>query len=221
MYISHKYKFVFLRTPKTASSSLSDFFVKNIDDPNAIYTPVDDTRNPGKNLPRDIFTKYDKFSWAHLQLQDVVDYGLLDKGELKNYKKIAVIRNPVDRQLSLYYHFKNKNELGCKRHEPASLLEYRSVTQNGHFQEVNGAKKQADFLKYDNKIIGTYILYENLQEFLKQFMNDIGLIIKYPLPNHKSHARPKVDDFKFELEDVKKIKEYFKEDFELYEKLKK
>ena len=46
MYVSHKYKLIFLRTPKTASSSLSEFFIKNIPDPDAIYTLVEDSNIP-------------------------------------------------------------------------------------------------------------------------------------------------------------------------------
>ena len=47
MFISPKYKFIFLRVPKTASTSLSEFFIRNVDDPDAIYTEVEDSKIAG------------------------------------------------------------------------------------------------------------------------------------------------------------------------------
>ena len=110
--------------------------------------------------------------------------------------------------------------MGLRKHTPANIQEYRNTAKNGYFETVNGIKKQSNFLKYKNKTIGTYILYEDLEDSLNQIMKEIGVEVKYPLPRHKSDARPKTSNFLFEEEDIKKIKLYFKEDFEVYNKLR-
>ena len=222
MYISHKHKIIFLRNPKTASSSVSDFLVENLKDPNAIYTHVDDTEPPklAKNVPESIFFKYDNFSWSHLTLEDIVKEGFVRENDLYEYRKIAVIREPLDRQLSFYYHFKSKNQLGLQPHSPPSILEYRSVTKNGYFEKVNAKKKQSDFLKYKNRYIGTYILYENLEDSLKKLMEEMQINITYDLPKHKSSARPNDNHLKLGNEDIIKMKSYFNDDFKLYERIK-
>ena len=98
MYVSHKYKLIFLRTPKTASSSLSEFFIKNIPDPDAIYTPVEDSNIPA-TLSNEIINKYKiNFAYYHFTLQDLVDNRIITPMAAIQYKSIAVVRNPIDRQ---------------------------------------------------------------------------------------------------------------------------
>ena len=72
MYLSHKYKFLFLRTPKTASSSLSDFFIRNVDDPDAIYTEVEDSGLVG-TLSEDIVSRYRPYAFYHFTVQQLIN----------------------------------------------------------------------------------------------------------------------------------------------------
>jgi len=163
MYISHKYKLIFLRTPKTASSSLSEFFIKNIPDDYAIYTPVEDSNIPGTLNP-DIINKYKiNFKYYHFTLEDLVNNEIITEEQAKTYKSFAVIRDPVDRQKSFYYFYKNWKG----RHSPASLDEYKAWTSNGSFiGEPNSAIKQTDILSINEEIIGNYWLYENINDEL-------------------------------------------------------
>ena len=71
MYLSHKHKFLFLRTPKTASSSLSDFFIRNIQDDEAIYTEVEDSNLPG-TLDEAIVSKYRPYAFYHFTLNQLI-----------------------------------------------------------------------------------------------------------------------------------------------------
>lgn len=218
MYISHKYKFIFLRTPKTASSSLSEFFIKNIPDPMALYTPVEDSDIQG-TLNGNIITKYKKdFKFYHFTLQDLINEKIITEDQALTYRCFSVLRDPVDRQKSFYYFYKRwKN----KRRIP-SLYEYKLWTPNGWFKnEPNSAIRQTDFLMLDGKIVGEYWLYENLNTHVENFMKEIDVPITHPLPNHKSDFRKNRDnEIKFDQESLDKLKSIFYRDFELYNELK-
>lgn len=219
MYISPKYKFVFLRTPKTASSSLMDFFANNIDDPNAIYGPIEDTKDNG-NLPKEVVEKYQKnYKIYHLTLQELCESGVLSAEDLNSYYNFAILRDPVDRQKSFYYFFRKWRG----RKGPGTLEEYNMfVNEQGWFTgEPNSAIKQTDFLTVHGVMKGEYWLYENLNDRLSEFMNKLNIDIKHPLKTFKADFRSdRENEFKFDKESVNKMAEYFRDDFNLYSQLK-
>ena len=217
MYLSHKYKFLFLRTPKTASSSLSDFFIRNIDDEDAVYTEVEDSGLPG-TLSESIVGKYRPYAFYHFTLQQLVDEKVLTYEQASTYKCFALLRNPLDRAKSFYYFYKKfKNP-----HSPASLEEYRQWTKNGVFYgEANSAIVQTSLLKLRGQPIGEYWLYENLNDELQKFMNSLGLQCR-PLPQHKTDSRKNRDnEIEFEEQDIQAMNVQFKEDFQIYKELTK
>lgn len=218
MYISHKYRFIFLRTPKTASSSLSEFFIRNIPDENAVYTPVDDTKIKG-TLNGGYIDKYKKnFKYFHFTLEDLIKEKIITEEQARTYKSFAVLRDPIDRQKSFYYFYKRwKN-----RQVPPSLEDYKALTPDGFFSgEPNSGIPQTDFLTLNGEVVGEYWLYENLSTHLNRFMSDINVPIKFPLLKHKSNFRKnRNNEIQFDEISLNKIKSRFKKDFELYNEIK-
>lgn len=218
MYISHKYRFIFLRTPKTASSSLSEFFIRNIPDPNAVYTPVEDSNLHGTLRP-DVIRKYKKdFKFYHFTLQDLIDENIITEGQALTYRSFAVLRNPIDRQKSFYYFYKRWKG----KNRPASLKEYNMWAPDGYFKgEPNSAIRQTDFLSLNNRLVGQYWLYENLETEIEKFMSNLNIPITHPLPRHKSNFRKnRENEIEFDEQTVNKLKKVFLKDFELYNVLK-
>tara|TARA_B110000503_G_scaffold97711_1_gene146570 strand:+ start:1438 stop:2109 length:672 start_codon:yes stop_codon:yes gene_type:complete len=217
MYVSHKYKLIFLRTPKTASSSLSEFFIKNIPDPQAIYTPVEDSNIAG-TLSQDIINKYKiNFKYYHFTLQDLVDNRIITPMAAIEYKSIAVVRNPVDRQKSFYYFYKKWKNAGS----PASLEQYKAWTAKGSFiGEPNSGILQSDILKWNGEVKGDYWLYQNIGNDLSQLMRELNLQVTHPLLNHKNDFRTNRDDeIVFDKEAMDKLQEVFGADIKLYNEL--
>lgn len=215
MYLSHKYKFLFLRTPKTASSSLSDFFIRNIPDPDAIYTEVEDAKIPG-TLSESIVGKYRPYAFYHFTVQQLIDEGVLTEQQARDYYSFALLRNPLDRQKSFYYFYKKFRSPGT----PPSLEEYKSWTRGGVFDnDANAAIVQTDLLKIRGEQTGDYWLYENLDTNLQHFMKHLGLPCP-PLPQHKTDTRKNRDnEIVFDEVSYNEIKEHFANDFYMYDEL--
>ena len=217
MYLSHKHKFLFLRTPKTASSSLSDFFIRNIQDDEAIYTEVEDSSLPG-TLDEAIVSKYRPYAFYHFTLNQLIDEGVLTKEQALEYDIFALLRNPVDRAKSFYYFYRKwKDPYG----DP-SVEQYRQWTDKGVFKgEPNSAIVQSSLLKLGNKSVGRFWLYEDLDKELSNFMFNRRLRIEHPLPKHKTDSRKNRDnEIEFEEQDIQSMRQTFKEDFELYNSLR-
>ena len=218
MYVSHRYKLIFLRSPKTASSSLSEFLIKNIPDPSAIYTPVEDSNILG-TLDGNIVKKYIKdFKYYHLTIEDLIRENIVTEQQARTYKVISVLRDPVDRQKSfLYFYAKWK-----ARGKPVDLALYKRLAPNGTFRdEPNSSLVQSDFSKLGKEYIGQYWLYENINKCISDLMQELSLVITHPLPNHKSNFRKnKGDEIVFDAHCLDQLKTVFKKDFELYNGLK-
>lgn len=218
MYLSHKYKFLFLRVPKTASSSLSEFFIKNIPDKDAIYTDVVDSGIPG-TLDKGMFdfSRHEKFRYLHLTLTELLDKNIITEEQALSYRCVAVLRDPIDRQKSFYHFYKNWKS----KYIDVSIDDYLRLAPNGFFpHEPNSKIPQTDFLSINNTIIGEYWLYENINQSLQTFMSEIGVNIKFPLSSHKSNFRKKQTEIDFDEHCIDKLKAHFYNDFELYEKMK-
>ena len=217
MYVSHKYKLIFLRTPKTASSSLSEFFIKNIPDPDAVYTPVEDSNIPA-TLSNEIINKYKiNFAYYHFTLQDLVDNRIITPMAAIQYKSIAVVRNPIDRQKSFYYFYKRwKNQ-----DRAPSIEEYNSWTRKGAFLgEPNSGILQSDILKWNGETQGEYWLYENINNDLNQLMRELNLEVTHVLPKHKNDFRKnRNNEIEFDELAMNNLSKYFGPDIDLYNEL--
>lgn len=217
MYISHKYKLIFLRTPKTASSSLSEFFIRNIPDPDAVYGPVEDAKIKG-NIPH-IVNKYRKnFKYYHFTLEELVQENLVTPEQARTYKVISVIREPLDRHKSHFYFYSRWKARG----RPLTLDVYKSLAPTGHFtNEPNSSMLQSKFCKFEGVDRGSYWLYENLANHVDDLMKELGLTIVHDIPRHKTDFRKNRDnEIVFDDDALGKIKDIFGPDFELYNRLK-
>ena len=218
MYLSHKYKFLFLRTPKTASSSLSDFFINNIDDPDAIYTEVEDANIPG-TLSEDIVGKYRPYAFYHFTISQLIAEGVLTLEQAKEYKVFSVLRDPVDRAKSFYYFYKKFRDVGT----PPSIEQYRSWCYPGTAifnNDNNSGIQQVALSVHNEELLGDFWLYEDLNKEVALFMDSLGLP-NAELPQHKTGLRKDASkEIVFGHQDLDNIKHTFGADVKFYEGLK-
>ena len=116
MIISHRHKFVFIRSCKTGSTSTalairqSGILDPQTDVSNLIEGPVDDQHHRPLNMPRRPppdaqFAKSAPHTLAwlnpakrvmHLNLPELVDLGFLDHEQASEYRVYVCLREPVD-----------------------------------------------------------------------------------------------------------------------------
>ena len=213
MVVSHSNNFIFLRVPKNASSSLAEYFVRNkCNKETDMWTMVNDCGIRENKVPKDLVRKYaHQYRHIHLTLQELVDNALITPSEASDMTKIVVIRNPLHRQLSLFF-FLCRNKKRDK-----SVSEFRKVFAAGkHESDTNNVFTQTEYAKLDGKIA------PNVQ-FWKY--EDIGNKITDKLSTFKSNTRPKkdIDELVAEYYDDATrtaVLNYYAEDMKIYESLK-
>lgn len=213
MVVSHSNNFIFLRVPKNASSSLAEYFVRNkCNKETDMWTMVNDCGIRENKVPKDVVRKYaHQYRHIHLTLQELVDNNLITSVEASDMTKIVVMRNPLHRQLSLFF-FLCRNKKTDK-----SVSEFRKVFAAGkHESDTNNVFTQTEYAKLDGKIAPNV-------EFWKY--EDIGNKITDKLSTFKSNTRPKkdIDELVAEYYDDatrKAVLDYYAEDMKIYESLK-
>ncbi|PEN13405.1 hypothetical protein CRI94_08760 [Longibacter salinarum] len=194
MIISHKHRFIYVKTRKTASTSL-EIALSKFCGPDDIITPIDERgeakrRERGYRGPQNFYVPlkyYDRFDWATLLLrqrrkefynhrtadfiQDHVEPGIWD-----SYYTFSFERNPFDKAVSFYYYKTNEPRPNFNTwiHEcrESRLTNWPIYTINGHMALDHLAR------------------YENLEAELAHLRDAIGLPDDIELPKAKSGFRP-------------------------------
>ncbi|MFP3943969.1 MAG: sulfotransferase family 2 domain-containing protein [Alphaproteobacteria bacterium] len=183
MLVSHKYRFIFLRTEKTAGTSLL-----------AALQDVAGDESERASLKRPAWARYSPIHHGALKRNFPQWFGLhphatarqvravLGRKIFDSYFKFAVERNPWDRQVSLYFHRewkKNNSDTDFDR-DMRSFL-YR----NSEYVRLNNWSMYA----IDGSIVADRVLrYENLSEEIGRLRADLGIEEKLSMPRMRSYA---------------------------------
>lgn len=196
MILSHKHKFIFLRTCKTASSSIEIALSRHCG-PDDILTPDREEdekirkeqgglapQNYNGDIPlttgrywKDLIQgrSYPKF-FHHMQAAELKHY--ITPDIWNSYYKFAFERNPWDRAVSLYFwRYQNEPRPGFREFIDKGRLSKTVKRQGRNVYHING------------KIaVDRVCLYENLDQELEILCRKIGLPM-LDLPRTKSTQR--------------------------------
>lgn len=184
MIYSKPRNFLFLRVPKTGSTSVVHHLVDCIPKDEITLTSYDPYI---ENINQNYESNNNVFN--HFALNDLVERKILTYQEIVSTRVFAFIRDPVDWFLSLahYDHVCNFQNVDRKSisYVQSEITNEEAVDRyllNPEF--VYKHKQQHEWLLFNNRLIDNIIPYPNFDEFFKQI--GVQSHIKY---NHRSHHR--------------------------------
>ena len=180
MIISHDYKFIFIKTNKTAGTSI-EIALSKFCGPNDIITPISPQdeeirKSLGYRGPQNHIGDNYSF-YNHISAQKIQQY--IDRKIWNSYYKFCFERNPWDRLISLYYYwsFWSKSELTISEFLKSDI-------------PLRIRRKGSDLYMVDNKVaVDKICFYEKLTEELEAICTQLGIREKLVLPKAKSEFR--------------------------------
>lgn len=152
MIISHKYKIVFIKTRKTAGSSIQAVFRSYLGDDD-VCSGSKREGIAGKNCPNEL-GGHQRYS-----------YILKNYPEAKDYWAFAIERNPWDKCVSAFYWYK---------HIEAKVPGEFNFTKNTKFEDFvlfrGGSLLPCDWRMYNNKAVSVF-KYEGLEKISSLYAN--------------------------------------------------
>lgn len=215
MFISHKYKVIFIHIQKNGGTSIERAFEES-----------------DAELVKSIRTSSSERTLRHCVVSDV--RVAIDDNIFKNYKKFSVVRNPFDRMVSWYSMFKQKAAEIDASSQPSGF----KAMGDGVMAEVNRNAdsfkaflmlprnhesglferfyvNQLDYISENGRILTDKILrFENLAGDFNTLAKEIGF--KAELPHVNKSAREK--NYRTYYDDMTKelMFQRFKKDFEYF-----
>lgn len=221
MIISHKHKFIFIKTRKTAGTSI-EIALRQICGDDDIITPISKEdeeerrklriRGPQnflipkrlynyKDWLRLIIKKKKAFFYNHMPARKIKAY--VGNQVWNEYYKFCFVRNPIDRIVSLYYWRTREN--------PGEISISKWLDE--YLTTIKGPEL---YLIQDKIAVDQMFKYENLEDSLKAISNQIGLTPALRLLDYKAKSdyRPQVriEDI-LSADDIKLIQEKFAYEF--------
>jgi len=211
MIISHKHKFIFIKTQKTAGTSIEIALAK-ICGPDDIITTIgykDEAKRreiAGRGAQNHLlpFSKFGKINWLkylfrgkrpnlfheHISAEDVK--ALIDKDIWDSYYKFSFDRNPWDKFVSFYHWSTRKKDKDLSIDE--FIAQGKAIEYKGFDLYTVGGTQPIDQV----------FKYENLSEALEIISEKLGLDEKLKMPKYvakggirkdKSHYSKVLSDY--------------------------
>lgn len=186
MLVSHKYKFIFIKTSKTAGTSVEAFFEQ-------YCLPLGEwelshSRNQYIGSTGMIGGRGDGLhDILHSHMSAKAVKKLLTPEQWDTYFKFSVVRNPFDRLVSRFFFEKKKKNIDIDNFSSNELRQsFSDLVQNNHFSQLES-------ITINNNIVMDFLIrYENLQQDVETVCSKIGVEFKRQnLPHFKGGIRLK------------------------------
>lgn len=193
MIVSHAHRFIFLKTRKTAGTSVEIALSRVCADQDVITRLADDDealraelggRGPQNYEPPALPRK----AFAHLPAEPAKR--AVGPVAWDSYLKFTIERNPWDAVVSLYYwHYRDKQA------EP-----FEDFVMGSRIESL--ATKNAAIYRIDGKLAVDRVLrYEQLNDDLTRLWQDLGLPLSPDLPQAKAWSRPRSASYRSMYDD--------------------
>lgn len=198
MIISHAHQFIFLKTKKCAGTSI-ELALSQICGPDDVITrvsPEDENARVGRGPQHELIpAQYRVPSWRMRRLlgrsparSGTVYFNHMTAAALRRamdpdlfdtYRKVTVVRNPWDQEVSLYYWLTRH-----KRRRP-------SFDQFVQSPRRRSERKNFDIYSIEGRIVADVVLnYERLADDFSAFVVSLGIASPPQLPYAKAGHRP-------------------------------
>ena len=160
MLLSHKYKFIFIKTKKTAGTSVEVELNKTMSEKD-IVTPIKPSHPD--HYPRNYINNENRF-FNHMMMKDIKK--IIPQQIYKSYFKFCIEREPVEKCLSDFFMHKNSSYHNKDR----KVISWKEYLNNRRFP--------IDTNKYinenNNLCVDKIIKYENLESELFEISQKLG-----------------------------------------------
>ncbi len=213
--ISHDHKFIFLKTRKTAGSSIEAFLHQFCAPPEAAISRNQITSSThgiigmmdGSKINLRKRTPWYRPIWYHHMSAKEVSRQLGQK-KFRQYLKISAVRNPFDRTVS-FFHFRNRKTLDGSEDFSVLRKRFNEFVKNGG--RANDSK--VVLLKHEY-IIDEMVRFEHLPHDIKQVCDKLDIPFDQQAFSHEKSMRKTRKDFPvadyFEAESINVVKSRMK-----------
>ena len=182
MIICKKIRTIFIHIPKNAGSSITQYFKSNF-----LESELKHWALSNQTKHETYFEIQKKGKNLSILKNFFFDASFLD------FYKFAVVRNPYDRMVSLYFYLKQRHSQNLlEKNNVDSFDEFIYLLENSDSWIYNlySTKLQLKYLVDENQIVAmNYICrFENIHQDLATVSKQIGVNIKLPHENKSCHS---------------------------------
>lgn len=220
MIICRSRGFIFLRVPKTASTSLSAHICDHINFDRNVDAYSRFFNQPSFNIHGENESRNE-----HATLSNFLKSRILDERDLVSLKVYGVLRNPVERTVSMFSHVlkminANTNALTNNQIVEMGLELFHSSPKKYYFSRfANDAENkqfypllpQSNWLLHYGNAISNIVIYPNFSKFLFDITSNSNLQYRY-----KEGAN--IISANIDPQLVKELRKIYPQDFVLWEK---
>lgn len=217
MPIFEKYNLLFIHIPKTAGGSieqlLSAVCSQTLTSRHRFFDLVARVLVSNEKNSKHLFGIVDKrLVLQHLTPNEILGLGYLSHQDYLNKNRFTVIRNPIDRAVSLYFSH-NRYSIYESFDEFVDQFIFGNLSSHN---DVSHRRSQVDFTMFGNKLDSDLkiIRFESLQNDLSKYLKSIGCH-NTKLPR-KNLGFKKPADFKISQVSKRKLEDYYTEDLNFW-----